>query len=97
LRKRFRLAVPRNAAFTGGQRGTAMTTKLHSTRATAKILGRDLNTLQRWRRDGTGPVFVRAGRHIGYTDEDIAGWIEKNRRASLSDHAPPSEPASTHP
>jgi predicted DNA-binding transcriptional regulator AlpA len=91
LRERFRFAVPRTAAFTGGRRGTAMT-KLNSTRATAKILGRSPNTLLRWRRDGTGPVFVRAGRQIGYTDEDIAAWLAKNRRASLRDCAPPVEP-----
>ncbi len=42
-------------------------------------------TLERWRVEGSGPVFVKAGRKCLYRVEDINAWLEANRRASTSE------------
>lgn len=41
-----------------------------------------LRTLEEWRRNGTGPVFVRLGRTPYYTPEAVDAWILANRRQS---------------
>jgi hypothetical protein len=41
--------------------------------------------MQRYRKDGTGPKFVRRGRRgIGYTDEALADWVAQHTHASLA-------------
>lgn len=40
-----------------------------------EVLGVDVKTLERWRREGSGPAFVRAGRQIRYRTEDIEEWL----------------------
>src|SRR5262245_3580909 len=44
----------------------------------APLIHKDLKprTMERWRRDGTGPAFVRIGRRIGYTRAAIEAWLE---------------------
>jgi predicted DNA-binding transcriptional regulator AlpA len=37
-------------------------------------------TLERWRRLGIGPKFIRIGRRVGYTDEAIGEWHERQTR-----------------
>lgn len=38
-------------------------------------------TLERWRRNGRGPTFVRVGgRLVGYTEQAIQDWIAKQAR-----------------
>ncbi len=41
-----------------------------------------LRTLEEWRRNGTGPEFVRLGRTPYYTPEAVDAWILANRRQS---------------
>lgn len=36
-------------------------------------------TLERWRREGRGPSFIRVGRRIGYRIEDLAAWVERRK------------------
>jgi hypothetical protein len=43
------------------------------------------HTMDRWRRQGTGPRFVRAGRRIGYTEEALVEWIEHQSRRSTAE------------
>jgi excisionase family DNA binding protein len=36
-------------------------------------------TLQYWRRNGTGPAFVRVATLIRYKREDVEKWLEERR------------------
>ncbi len=42
-------------------------------------------TLERWRVEGSGPVFCRAGRKVLYRLEDIDDWLAASRRKSTSE------------
>jgi len=42
-------------------------------------------TLERWRVEGSGPVFCRAGRKVLYRLEDVDEWLAASRRKSTSD------------
>lgn len=46
-------------------------------------------TLERWRRQGTGPAFVRVGRHVAYRLEDLEAWVGRQTRQP---GAPVTEP-----
>jgi hypothetical protein len=48
----------------------------------AQLIHPDLawRTMERWRRNGTGPRFVRIGRRIGYTREAIEDWLVQQSR-----------------
>jgi excisionase family DNA binding protein len=39
-----------------------------------------VRTLERWRREGTGPSWVRVGRSPRYRRQDIDRWLEATRR-----------------
>jgi hypothetical protein len=43
------------------------------------------STLARWRLEGKGPRFLRAGRRILYDPKDIFAWLEANKRQSTSE------------
>ena len=51
---------------------------------TAKTLNKSPRTLQRWRVDGNGPPFVRAGSGILYRPQDIEIWAAENTFTSTS-------------
>jgi predicted site-specific integrase-resolvase len=38
-------------------------------------LGVAAGTLKTWRYRGTGPAYVRVGRHVRYRSEDLAEWV----------------------
>ena len=42
-------------------------------------------TLERWRVEGTGPAFVKAGRKVLYRTVDVDAWLLVNQRTSTSD------------
>ena len=44
-------------------------------------------TLERWRVEGSGPVFCRAGRKVLYRSDDVEEWLLANRRTSTSEAA----------
>jgi excisionase family DNA binding protein len=46
----------------------------------AKELQVSVRTLERWRREGTGPPWVRVGRSPRYRRQDIDRWLEATRR-----------------
>lgn len=35
-----------------------------------------VRTVKRWRAEGTGPPFLRAGRQIRYRKRDVDAWLE---------------------
>jgi len=41
----------------------------------AQRLGKSAKTLETWRRQGTGPAFVRVGRDIRYRESDVERWL----------------------
>jgi len=43
------------------------------------------SSLERWRVEGTGPAFVKAGRKVLYLPDDVDDWLSKHRRASTSE------------
>jgi predicted DNA-binding transcriptional regulator AlpA len=46
----------------------------------APTTGVSTRTLQRWRKDGFGPGFVRVGkRAVGYFESDLVRWLEDRR------------------
>jgi hypothetical protein len=61
---------------------TARSSQLLNERQAAAYLHPDLHhrTLERWRRTGDGPVFVRVGRRVGYRQADLDEFIEQQRR-----------------
>lgn len=42
-------------------------------------------TLERWRLEGTGPAFAKAGRRVLYDRELIEAWLQKGTRRSTSE------------
>jgi excisionase family DNA binding protein len=44
----------------------------------AEYLHVPLPTVQRWRREGSGPRFIRIGRSVRYRPEDIEHWLERH-------------------
>jgi hypothetical protein len=44
----------------------------------AELLGdMPVDTLRLWRYRGTGPRYVRVGRHVRYRPADLAAWIDE--------------------
>ena len=39
-----------------------------------------VRTLERWRREGTGPPWVRVGRSPRYRRQDVDRWLEGTRQ-----------------
>ncbi|MGK2872969.1 MAG: helix-turn-helix transcriptional regulator [Alphaproteobacteria bacterium] len=52
---------------------------------TAKILRLSERTLERWRLEGTGPVYRKFGKRVLYARADIIAWADAQRRKSTSD------------
>lgn len=48
--------------------------------AVAEQLGVSPRTLERWRRTGAGPAYLRAGRHVRYDSGEIHAWITRQTR-----------------
>ena len=42
-------------------------------------------SLERWRVEGTGPAFVKAGRKVLYRPDDVDDWLIASRRKSTSE------------
>ena len=47
---------------------------------TAHRLGVSVSGLRKWRREGTGPPFIRMGRLVRYSALDIEAWLLANRQ-----------------
>ena len=53
----------------------------------AEMLSVSLSTLARWRVEGNGPVFMKAGRAVLYSWEAVTEWLSKTSRQSTSEAA----------
>lgn len=49
-----------------------------STGVAADYLGVSTNTLARWRMDGVGPKYVKAGRYVRYPAHCLIDWFKEN-------------------
>ena len=58
----------------------------------AELLNLSPRTLQRMRRDGGGPRFVRMGRRLGYLKADLLAWLDANAATSSSASAEAAAP-----
>lgn len=45
---------------------------------TAALLKVHVDTLRRWRAEGRGPAYVRAGRFYRYWQSAVLRWLEEN-------------------
>ena len=41
-------------------------------------------TLERWRVEGTGPTYLKAGRRVLYRQSDVDTWLNASKRVSTS-------------
>jgi len=51
----------------------------------AEYLCLSVRTLQKWRVDGGGPVFVKTGRSVRYEIADLDDWVDQRRFRSTSE------------
>lgn len=61
----------------------------------ARLLRLSPKTLERFRLEGRGPVFMKFGRRVMYALADLHAWAAQQRRTSTSDsgHGAGSPPA----
>ncbi len=55
---------------------TADVEPLLSTDEVSRVLVIPAGTLANWRWMGTGPLFLRVGRHVRYRRTDVEAWID---------------------
>jgi predicted site-specific integrase-resolvase len=55
--------------------------------AAAGLLHISPRTLQRWRVQGRGPVYVKVGKRVFYTEADLATYVNDCRRHSTGEPA----------
>ena len=54
------------------------------TKQAARLLGCTEATLALWRRQQSGPAYVRVGRRlIRYRSQDLASWVERNTNLDM--------------
>ena len=58
-----------------------------SERQVAEALNLSVRTLQHWRLEGRGPLFVRIGRAVRYPQGEIEKFLKSMLRQSTSDAA----------
>jgi DNA-binding transcriptional MerR regulator len=39
-------------------------------------------TVRHWRKAGTGPTWIKAGRRVLYDEQDVVNWLERNKQTS---------------
>jgi hypothetical protein len=61
---------------------------LNSPPQAAEKLLTTTHSLERWRTAGTGPAFIKIGRRVAYTDEDLDAFIAANRRERTGERRP---------
>lgn len=51
----------------------------------SQFLNVSVRTLERWRVEGTGPTYIKAGRRVLYRREDVEVWLSGQIRQSTSE------------
>lgn len=46
----------------------------------ARLLSISQRTLQAWRVAGSGPAYIKLGRAVRYTREDLHSWVSSKRQ-----------------
>lgn len=59
--------------------------KLLSTSEAATYCGGSASTFEKLRCFGGGPAYVKLGRRVAYSADDLDAWIASNRRRSTSE------------
>ena len=59
--------------------------RLLTPKETALLLRVSLSWLAKSRMRGDGPVFIRVGRAIRYSEVSVSQWMKSNRRTSTSE------------
>jgi len=49
-------------------------------RDVAELLRLPPRTLEDWRQTGSGPPFVKLGRHVRYDRDELLAWVRERRR-----------------
>lgn len=52
--------------------------KLINEKLAAEMLGLSVKTLQKWRCDSEGPVYLKMGRAVRYRPEDLEAYVTEN-------------------
>ena len=77
-----------------------MITPLLTPEDVAAEIGVSLRTLSRWRTDGTGPPWIKAGHHARYRPADVEAWLTRRQepapRRSHPGSAPRRRPSDAH-
>ena len=64
-------------------------TQILTESGTAERLGISISGLRKWRRDGSGPRYIRLGRLIRYLGTDVQEWLRA--------HTVTADPSETNP
>jgi excisionase family DNA binding protein len=56
--------------------------RLLTSAETAERLRVNVDTLRRWRREGTGPPWHRVGRQVRYPARELERWLQQEGRGS---------------
>ena len=59
--------------------------KLLTNQQAAELIGLKPATLDVWRNRGQGPRFVKVGRLVRYSEEEVVTWLHSQTRRSTSD------------
>ncbi|PVE20644.1 hypothetical protein DC522_31085 [Microvirga sp. KLBC 81] len=51
----------------------------------SELLKISARTLERWRVEGVGPTYIKAGRRVLYRREDVEIWLSGHARQSTSE------------
>jgi excisionase family DNA binding protein len=62
--------------------------RLLTTRELAELLQLPLQTIYRWRVEGSGPPGYRVGRHIRYDPSDVVAWLHEHRSGTPASEVP---------
>jgi len=60
-----------------------MQSKLLSTEQLATYLGIAKSTILQYRRDGTGPQYIKLGHLVRYKQDDVEAWLEAKKGQNL--------------
>jgi excisionase family DNA binding protein len=56
-----------------------------TTQQLAELLHISPRTIERWRVEGHGPAFVKAGRRVLYKEDTVDAWLSAAARGSTSE------------
>ena len=58
----------------------------------AQVIGRAVPTLQKDRVRGSGPRYIKIGRHVRYRPSDVTAWLEGRTHCSTSEYQSETAP-----